>query len=204
MVHDWRIVMGRTSFVETKTCGNWMEIRKGVRDSFGLPKGLEGEIVGKVDNPFHNAKPTNFAAREGLDERLVDALELNNGGINVEVANFINKTYVEEQDNDVLDPVYDEYLKESKEVDVYSWGRESSVVHIVTFTTSVRYLLDISKDTRSDDESRVKITDMISTVKYDFAMIKFNVELKKKQVHRKALNLVCHGFAWQHLFIWSS
>lgn len=40
-----------------------MEITKGVCDSFGLPKGLEGEIVGKVDNPFHNAKPTNFAAR---------------------------------------------------------------------------------------------------------------------------------------------
>lgn len=81
---------------------------------------------------------------------------------------------------------------------------ESSVVHIVTFTTLVGYLLDISKDTMSDDDSRVKITNLFSTIKYDFAMIKFNVELKKKQVHRKALNLVCHGFVGQQLFIWSS
>lgn len=84
-----------------------MEITKGVCDSFGLPKGLEGEIVGKVDNPFHNAKPTNFAARGGLEEQLVDALELNECGINVEVANFINKMYVEEQHYDLSDPIYD-------------------------------------------------------------------------------------------------
>lgn len=81
---------------------------------------------------------------------------------------------------------------------------ESSVVHIMTFTTLVGYLLDISKDTMSDDDSRVKITNLVSTIKYDFAMIKFNVDLKKKKVHREALNLVCHGFVGQQLFIWSS
>lgn len=58
---------------------------------------------------------------------------------------------------------------------------ESSVVHIMTFTTLVGYLLDISKDTMSDDDSRVKITNLFSTIKYDFAMIKFNVDLKKKK-----------------------
>lgn len=29
-----------------------LKISKRVCDSFGLPKGLEGEIVGKVDNPL--------------------------------------------------------------------------------------------------------------------------------------------------------
>lgn len=70
-------------------------------------KVLKVKLLERLITPFHNAKPTNFAARGGLEEQLVDALELNEGGINVEVANFINKMYVEEQHYDLSDPIYD-------------------------------------------------------------------------------------------------
>lgn len=39
---------------------------------------------------------------------MVHALELNGGLINVEVANFLIQMHVEEQDYDLLDPIFNE------------------------------------------------------------------------------------------------
>lgn len=56
---------------------------------------------------------------------VVYALELNEGGI----ANLYGKMHAEEHDYDMLEPSYDEYHKESGEIDVYSIQGESLVVH---------------------------------------------------------------------------
>lgn len=54
--------------------------------------------------------------RGGLQEWLVHAFELNQGGIDVDVADFLGKMRVEQQESDLLDSIYDEYPKESEHV----------------------------------------------------------------------------------------
>ncbi|KAJ8752005.1 hypothetical protein K2173_001031 [Erythroxylum novogranatense] len=75
-----------------------MEIPEGDHDPSDVPEGsLEAETTDSVDdNPFHVAGPAKNVVRGRLEERLVDALELNGGGIRVEVAYFHGKMHVED------------------------------------------------------------------------------------------------------------
>ena len=47
-------------------------------------------------NPFHEAGPANYAARGGLEQRLLHAIDLNGGGIKLEVADFHGKLHAED------------------------------------------------------------------------------------------------------------
>ncbi|MBA0705564.1 hypothetical protein Golax_017749 [Gossypium laxum] len=75
-----------------------------------------------VDNSVYVKTPLmmlgyrNLMGRGGLQEWLVHAFELNKGGIDVGVADFLGKMRVEQQECDLLDSIYDEYPKESKDV----------------------------------------------------------------------------------------
>ncbi|KAJ0010947.1 hypothetical protein Pint_32911 [Pistacia integerrima] len=54
-----------------------------------------GEEIEDV-NPFHEVGPTNRAARSGLEERLLHALDLNGGGVKIEAADFHGKLHRED------------------------------------------------------------------------------------------------------------
>lgn len=75
-----------------------MEIPEGSRDPFDIPEGsLEDEdMEGEEENPFHDAKHAGHLNRGGLEARLVDALELNGGGIKIEVAGFFREMHAED------------------------------------------------------------------------------------------------------------
>lgn len=72
-----------------------MEIPEGSGDPFDIPEGsLEDEdMEGEEENPFHDAEHTGHLNRGGLEARLVHALELNGGGIKIEVADFFGKMH---------------------------------------------------------------------------------------------------------------
>ncbi|KAJ0021768.1 hypothetical protein Pint_31982 [Pistacia integerrima] len=57
---------------------------------------LETEEEIEDVNPFHEDGPTNRAARSGLEERLSHALDLNGGGVKIEVADFHGKLHTED------------------------------------------------------------------------------------------------------------
>ncbi|MBA0676119.1 hypothetical protein Goari_017625 [Gossypium aridum] len=61
----------------------------------------------------------NLMGRGGLQEWLVHAFELNKGGIDVGVADFLGKMRVEQQECDLLDSIYDEYPKESEDLHMH-------------------------------------------------------------------------------------
>ncbi|KAJ8763103.1 hypothetical protein K2173_023308 [Erythroxylum novogranatense] len=75
-----------------------MDIPEGEHDPSDVPEGsLEAEIADLVDdNPFHATGPANNVVRGGLEERLVHTLELNGGGIRIEVVDFHRKMHVED------------------------------------------------------------------------------------------------------------
>lgn len=58
------------------------------------------------------------------------ALELNNGGANVEVADFHGMMHASEQDYDMLEPIDDEYLEKREEIDLNPVKGEYLVVWI--------------------------------------------------------------------------
>ena len=57
---------------------------------------LEAEDVVEDENPFYDAGAANGMARGGLEERLLHALDLNGGGIKVDVADFYGKVHAED------------------------------------------------------------------------------------------------------------
>lgn len=69
-----------------------------------------------VKTPLMMLGYRNLMGRGGLQEWLVHAFELNKGGIDVGVADFLGKMRVEQQECDLLDSIYDEYPKESEHV----------------------------------------------------------------------------------------
>ncbi|PPS20261.1 hypothetical protein GOBAR_AA00314 [Gossypium barbadense] len=69
-----------------------------------------------VKTPLMMLGYRNLMGRGGLQEWLVHAFELNKGGIDVGVADFLGKMRVEQQECDLLDSIYDEYPKESEDV----------------------------------------------------------------------------------------
>ena len=75
-----------------------MEIPKGNHDPANISKGgLEDNNENKEEeNPFHNAEPANQWAQKGLEEQLIQVLDLNNGGIRIEVADFFGKLHAED------------------------------------------------------------------------------------------------------------
>ena len=75
-----------------------MEIPEDNRDPFDIPEGsLEDEdIEGEEENPFHGVKHVDNLNRGGLEERLLHALNLNGGGIKIEVADFFGKMHAED------------------------------------------------------------------------------------------------------------
>ncbi|KAK8369406.1 hypothetical protein V6Z11_A01G114100 [Gossypium hirsutum] len=137
-----------------------MEIPKGARNQFEIP---EGSLADKFDfgdeeNNFHDAGPANLVARGGLNEWLMHALQVNKGGINIEVADSLSKMHVEEKDYDMLELIYDEYPEESEAINVHTVHGESLVVHTIIDTSleegeiwrQVENLLDISRETMSE------------------------------------------------------
>ncbi|KAK8283499.1 hypothetical protein V6Z11_D08G094300 [Gossypium hirsutum] len=106
-----------------------MEIPKGAQNQFDISEDslTDKSDDGEEENPFHDVGPVDHAVQGGLKQQLVHALELNESGINFEVADFLSKMYVEEQDYDLLDPIYGEYPEESEKVE-----GKSLVVHITT------------------------------------------------------------------------
>ena len=54
---------------------------------------VEDEV--EDENPFHDAKALNWRARGGLEDGLLNAVDLN-GGIKIEVADFYGKTHAED------------------------------------------------------------------------------------------------------------
>ena len=75
-----------------------MEIPEGNHDPTDIPEGgLEDDSEnGEEENPFHNAEPANQWAQRGLEEQLIRALDLNGGGIRIEVADFFGKLHAED------------------------------------------------------------------------------------------------------------
>lgn len=69
-----------------------------------------------VKNPLMMLGLGNLMGRVRFQEWLVHALELNKGGIDVDVADFLSKMHVEQQECDLLDSIYDYYPKESEDV----------------------------------------------------------------------------------------
>ncbi|GKV46052.1 hypothetical protein SLEP1_g53065 [Rubroshorea leprosula] len=67
-------------------------------DLVDTPKGsLKDETIdGGDDNPFHETRTTSQALRGGLEEQLIRALDLNSGGIKIEVIDFHGKMYAED------------------------------------------------------------------------------------------------------------
>ncbi|MFQ6645902.1 hypothetical protein Gotur_019307 [Gossypium turneri] len=97
-----------------------MEILEGAYNHFHIS---EDGLANKSDfceeeNLFHDAESTNLAVQGGLTDWLVHALELNNGGTNVEVADFHGMMHASEQDYDMLEPISDEYIEEREEIDL--------------------------------------------------------------------------------------
>ena len=78
--------------------GARMEIPEGNHDPTDIPEGgLEDDSEnGEEENPFHNAEPANQWAQRGLEEQLIRALDLNGGGIRIEVADFFGKLHAED------------------------------------------------------------------------------------------------------------
>lgn len=126
------------------------------------------------------------------------ALQVNKGGINVEVADSLCKMHVEEKDNDMLELIYDEYPEEIEATNVHMVHGESLVVHTIIDTSleegedwrQVENLLDISRETMPGVNSEIKKADSVSTIKTDSSERESNVELKKKQENLKASNSV--------------
>ncbi|KAK8271185.1 hypothetical protein V6Z11_D11G245500 [Gossypium hirsutum] len=108
-----------------------MEIPKSAHNQFDK---LEGSLADKSgfrdeESPFHDVGPAHREVRGGLEERLVYALGLSKGGINIEVAGFHGKIHVEEQDYNMLEPIYDEYPEQIE--DVLPVQGEPLIVHKV-------------------------------------------------------------------------
>ncbi|XP_021817152.1 uncharacterized protein LOC110759412 [Prunus avium] len=77
----------------------YMEIPERNRGPLHIPEGGgedEYEDETDVDNPFHEARNHADGHRGGLEERLVRALDLNGGGIKIEVVDFYGKMHVED------------------------------------------------------------------------------------------------------------
>ncbi|MBA0792157.1 hypothetical protein Gohar_016679 [Gossypium harknessii] len=72
-----------------------------------------------VKTPLMMLGYRNLMGRGGLQEWLVHAFELNKGGIDVGVADFLGKMRVEQQECDLLDSIYDEYPKESEDLHMH-------------------------------------------------------------------------------------
>lgn len=90
----------------------------GAHNQFDIPEGslTDKSDFGEKENSFLDSGPADRAVQDGLEERLVYALELNKGGINIEVNDFHGKVHVDEKDYDMLELIYDEYPKEREEV----------------------------------------------------------------------------------------
>ena len=76
-----------------------MEIPEGDRDLLendNPEEDDEAEDEVEDENPFHDAGALNRRARGGLEDRLLNALDLNGGGIKIEVADFYGKTHSED------------------------------------------------------------------------------------------------------------
>ncbi|CAL8177990.1 unnamed protein product [Prunus armeniaca] len=77
----------------------YMEIPERNRGPLHIPEGGgedEYEDETDVDNLFHEAGNHGGGHRGGLEERLVRALDLNGGGIKIEVVDFYGKMHVED------------------------------------------------------------------------------------------------------------
>ncbi|EOY18988.1 DNA/RNA polymerases superfamily protein isoform 2 [Theobroma cacao] len=72
-----------------------MENPKGDHNPFEIHN-LEDDDEFENENPFHEDVPVNQAARVGLKGRLLYALDLNGGGIRIEVIDFHEKFHAEE------------------------------------------------------------------------------------------------------------
>ena len=78
-----------------ETVGAQMENPDGDHNHSEVPD-LEAEDVVEDENPFYDAGAANGTARGGLEERLLHALDLNGGGIKVDVADFYGKVHAED------------------------------------------------------------------------------------------------------------
>ncbi|KAJ0010647.1 hypothetical protein Pint_33372 [Pistacia integerrima] len=73
-----------------------MENPEGDHEQLENQEDLEIEEEIKDVNPFHEAGPVNRAVRSGLEERLLHALDLNSGGVKIEVVDFHGKLHMED------------------------------------------------------------------------------------------------------------
>lgn len=110
--------------------------------------------------------PANPMVRGGLEEWLVHALKLKQGRITIDVADFLRKMNVKEQENDLLESIYDGYPEGSEEIDAFQVEGKFPIVHRVAATTleegqdwwSVENILDTSRDTMSGYDSVVNLS----------------------------------------------
>lgn len=70
----------------------------------------------------------------GLEEWLVHALKLNKGRITIDVADFLRKMNVKEQEKDMWEPIYDRYPEGSEEIEAFQVEGKSPIVHRVPAT----------------------------------------------------------------------
>lgn len=130
MCHQ-RIVTSRYAWLRQEQAKTQMEIPKSAHNQFDKLKGslADKSGFGDEESPFHDVGPANREVRRGLEERLVYALGLSKGGINIEVADFHGKIHVEEQDYKMLEPIYNEYPNQIE--DVLPVQEEPLIVHKV-------------------------------------------------------------------------
>ena len=103
MAEMWRMMEDLSRAVQAlqqqERANAYMEILERNREPFYiLEGGGEDEYEDKtnVNNPFHEAGNHGDGHLGGLEEQLVRALDLNGGGIKIEVVDFYGKMHVED------------------------------------------------------------------------------------------------------------
>ncbi|KAK5802911.1 hypothetical protein PVK06_030543 [Gossypium arboreum] len=117
--------------------GTQIEILDCTHNQFDISEGsLPNKFdLGEEENHFYDVRPTNCVVRGGLKEWIAHAFELKRGGINIEIVDFHDRMHMKEQEYNLLDPIYDEYPKESKAAMHRVQGESSTVREELTTTT---------------------------------------------------------------------